>query len=155
MYVHKHSTELSAVDCRDLKRACTHARDLGRPLNTHVTFKLYPGSLPSPKVRSVDLNRLLCHILTWMKRKRSEHLALWVWHSDVMGRDPHVHIFMHCPPRRRDELNSALVANYPAGVIDVREGSDIRKPHSSSYCGSTLDYLMRFKSQQGVRGGWR
>ena len=55
---------------------------------------------------------------------------------------------MHCPPRRRNELSGALVANYPAGVIDVSEGGDIRKPHPSGYWGSTLDYLMRFKSQQ-------
>ena len=49
------------------------------------------------------------------------------------GRNPHVHVFMHCPPRQCDELNSALVANYSAGVIDVSEGGDIRKPHPSGY----------------------
>ena len=150
MYVHKHSTELSARDCRDLKRSCTHARELGRPLNTLATFAPYPGSLPSPEARAVELNRLLSHIRGWMKRKVGEALvALWVWHSDVTGRNPHVHVFMHCPPRRRDELDSALVANYPPGVIDVRAGSDIRKLHQpSGFDGSTLDYLCRFKSQQ-------
>lgn len=160
MYVQKHTTELSAGDCRDLKRACTHARELGRPLNTLATFRPYPGSLPPPAARADDLNRLLCHIRNWMKRKVGEALvALWVWHSDVAGRNPHVHVFMHCPTRQRDELSSVLVANYPAGVIDVREGGDIRKPHPSGYLGSTLDYLMRFKSQQAfvADGGrtWR
>ena len=161
MYVQKQTTELSAVDCRDLKRACTHARELRCPLNTHVTFRAYPDSLPSPVARTTDLNRLLSHIRGWMKRKVGEALvALWVWHSDPTGRNPHVHVFMHCPPRRRDELDSALVATYPAGVMDVREGSDIRKLHQpSGKLGSTLDYLMRFKSQQAfvADGGrtWR
>jgi hypothetical protein len=48
---------------------------------------------------------------------------------------------------------------YPAGVIDVREGGDIRRPHPSGFFGSTIDYLMRFKSQQAfvADGGraWR
>ena len=26
-------------------------------------------------------------------------VAFWVWHSDVTGRNPHVHVFMRCPPR--------------------------------------------------------
>jgi hypothetical protein len=83
-----------------------------------------------------------------MHRRTGKPLvALWVWHSDVTGRNPHVHVFMHCPPRLRDELHRALVAIYPDRVIDVREGSDIRKLHHSGY-GSTLDYLCRFKSQQ-------
>jgi hypothetical protein len=160
LYVHKHTTELSARDCRDLKRACTQAREIGRSLNTLATFVPYPGLLPSPEARANDLNRFLTHIRGWMKRKLDEaFVALWVWHSDVTGRNPHVHVFMHCPPRQRDELNSALVANYPAGVIDVSEGGDIRKPHPSGYWGSTLDYLMRFKSQQAfvADGGktWR
>jgi len=159
--VRKQSTELSARDCRDLKQACTHARKLGRALNAHVTFSPYPGSLPQPKARAVDLNRLLCHIRSWMTRKLGERLVgLWVWHSDVTGRNPHAHIFMHCPPRRREELSGALVANDQAGVIDVREGSDIRKLHQpSGYWGSTLDYICRFKSQQAyvADGGrtWR
>jgi hypothetical protein len=39
-------------------------------------------------------------------------------------------------------------------VIDVREGGDIRKMHQpSGLWGSTLDYLMRFKSQQAWWGG--
>lgn len=33
-------------------------------------------------------------------------------------------------------------------MIDVSDGSDIRKLHHSGYLGSTLDYLCRFKSQQ-------
>jgi hypothetical protein len=83
-----------------------------------------------------------------MHRRAGKPLvALHVWHSDVTGRNPHVHVFMHCPRRLRDGLHQALAAIYPAGVIDVREGSDIRKPHHSGY-GSTLDYLCRFKSQQ-------
>ena len=111
MYIHKHTTELSAADCRDLKSACTHARELRQPLNT-------------------------------------------------LGKVPHVHVFMHCPPRLRDELNRALVGLYPAGVIDVREGGDIRRlHHPSGFFGSALDYLMRFKSQQAyvADGGrtWR
>jgi len=85
----------------------------------------------------------------WTRRQVGEPLvALWIWQSDVTGHNPHVHVFMHCPKRRRDELERALVAIYPAGVIDVREGSDTRKLHHSGYWGSTLDYLMRFKSQQ-------
>ena len=60
---------------------------------------------------------------------------------------------MLCPPGSRDELQRALVALYPAGVIDVREGGDIRKLHQpSGKLGSTLDYLMRFKSQQAWWG---
>jgi hypothetical protein len=89
MYVQKQTTELSARDCRDLKNACTHARELGRPLNTLVTFVPYPGSKPSPAARAADLNRLLSHIRVWMKRKFGKRLvALWVWHSDVTGRNP-------------------------------------------------------------------
>ena len=76
------------------------------------------------------------------------NVALHVWHSDVTGRNSHVHVFMHCPPRLRDELNRALVGLYPAGVIDVREGGDIRRLHPSGFFGNTLDYMMRFKSQQ-------
>jgi hypothetical protein len=84
-----------------------------------------------------------------MRRHIGERLvALWVWHSDETGRSPHVHVFMRCPRHQRDKLHSALQALYPAGVIDVREGGDIRKPHPSGLWGSTLDYICRFKSQQ-------
>ena len=160
MYVHKHTTELSAADCRDLKNACRHARELRQPLNTLVTFAPYPGSKPTPTARAKDLNRLRTYLNTWMRRHhRASLTALHVWHSDVTGRNPHVHVFMHCPPRLRDELNRALVGLYPAGVIDVREGGDIRRPHPSGFFGSTLDYMMRFKSQQAfvADGGraWR
>ena len=160
MYIQKQSTELSAGDCRNLKQSCTHARDLKHPLNTHVTFSPYPGSLPPPAARSIDLNRLLTHLRMWSLRHLGEPLvALWVWHSDPSGRNPHVHVFMRCPKRRRDELERALVASYRAGVIDVRKGSNIRELHHSSYYGSTLDYLMRFMSQQAfvANGGrtWR
>jgi hypothetical protein len=55
---------------------------------------------------------------------------------------------MHCPPRQRDRLQEMLVPLYPARVIDVREGSDIRKLHYSGFYGSTLEYLMRHKSQR-------
>ena len=72
LYVHKHSTELSVGDCRDLKRACTHAREIGRPLNTLATLVLYPGSLPSPEARAHDLNRFLTHIRGLMKRRLDE-----------------------------------------------------------------------------------
>ena len=85
-------------------------------------------------------------------------VALWVWHSDVTGRNPHVHVFMHCPRPLRDQLRAALAAIYPVGVIDVSDGGDIRRRHRSGFWGSTLDYLMRFKSQQawwGDKGTYR
>ena len=149
LYIQKQTTELSAADCRSLKQACTHAREIGYPLNTLVTFAPYPGSLPSPAARSKDLNRLRTYLSKWIGRHHGKPLvALHVWHSDVTGRNAHVHVFMHCPSRLRDELNRALTAIHPAGVIDVREGGDIRKLHPSGFWGSTLDYLMRFKSQQ-------
>jgi len=150
VYVQRLTTELSARDCRDLKQACALARDLGRPLNTLVTFAPYTGSLPPPAARAEDLNRLRTHLRTWMRRHLGEPLfALHVWHSDMTGRNPHVHVFMHCPKRRRDELRQALDAVYPEPrVIDVSAGGDIRKPHHTGHLGSTLDYLMRFKSQQ-------
>jgi len=149
LYIQKQSTELSATDCRNLKQSCTHARDLGHPLNTQVTFTPYPGSLPAPAARSIDLNRLLTYLRMWSHRHLGDPLiALWIWHSDRTGRNPHVHVFMHCPKRRRVELERALVAIYPAGVIDVRKGSDTQELHHSGYWGSTLDYLMRFKNQQ-------
>ena len=149
LYIQKQTTELSAGDCRKLKQSCAHARDVGRPLNTHVTFAPYHNLKPLPVARSKALNRLVTYLRTWMRRRTDEPLvALWVWHSDETGRSPHVHVFMHCPRRLRVELNRALTANYPAGVIDVREGNDFRKLHPSGYWGSTLDYLMRFKSQQ-------
>jgi len=153
MYVQKRTTELSARDCRDLKSACTLARELGRSLNTLVTFAPYPGSLPTLAARSVDLNRLRSYLNTWMRRHCGVSLtALHIWHSDVTGRNPHVHVFMHCPRRLRKELEHALVPLYPAGVIDVSDGGDIRKPHPSGFWGSTLDYLCRFKSQQAWWG---
>ena len=155
MYVQKHTTALSAGDCRSLKQACTHAREIGYPLNTLVTFAPYRGSLPPPAARSKDLNRLRTYLGTWIGRHHGKPLvALHVWHSDVTGRNPHVHVFMHCPPRSRDELSRALVALHPPGVIDVSEGGDIRRPYipGSRFLGSTLDYLMRFKSQQAWWG---
>ncbi len=67
---------------------------------------------PFLAVRSVDLNRLLTHLRMWSLRHLGGPLvALWVWHSDVTGRNPHVHVFMHLPSRRRDELHRALVAS--------------------------------------------
>lgn len=154
MYVQKQSTELSVGDCRNLKRASFHARDvLRRPLNTLVTFTPYPGSLPSPAARSKDLNRLRTYLDIWMRRRTGHPLVgLWVWHSDVTGRNPHVHIFMHCPPRWRDELRQALEPRYPPRVIDVRDGGDIRRRYRSGHWGSTLDYLCRFKSQKAWWG---
>jgi len=99
----------------------------------------------------VDLNRLRSYLNTWMRRHCGVSLtALHIWHSDVTGRNPHVHVFMHCPRRLRKELEHALVPLYPAGVIDVSDGGDIRKPHPSGFWGSTLDYLCRFKSQQAT-----
>ena len=103
MYVHKHTTELSAADCRDLKNACTHARELRQPLNTLVTFVPYYGSMPTPTARAKDLNRLRTYLDTWMRRHhRASLTALHVWHSDETGQNPHVHIFLHCPPRLRE-----------------------------------------------------
>lgn len=149
MHVQKLTNELSAGDCRNLKQANTHARDIRRPLNTLVTFVPYPGSLPPPAARAKDLNRLLSYLRMWSLRHLGEPLiALWVWHSDVTGRTPHVHVFMRCPSRRRDDLRSALVSRYPPRVMDVSDGGDIRRRHHSGLWGSTLDYLMRFKSQQ-------
>jgi len=149
VHVQKQTTELSVGDCRNLKQACVHARKLNRPLNTLVTFAPYPGSLPPPAARSIDLNRLRSYLDTWIRRRVDKPLtAIWIWHSDATGRNPHVHLFMHCPKPHRNELGHALIAIYPAGVIDVREGSDIRKLHHSGFYGSTLDYLCRFKSQQ-------
>ena len=157
MYVQKQTTALSAGDCRSLKQACTHAREIGYPLNTLVTFAPYPGSLPPPAARSKDLNRLRIYLSTWIGRHHGKPLvALHVWHSDATGRNPHVHVFMHCPTRSRDELRLALVALHPPGMIDVSEGGDIRRTYisadSSRFWGSTLDYLMRFKSQQAWWG---
>ena len=149
MYARKLTTELSARDCRGLKQANAHAREIGYPLNTLVTVSPYPGSLPTAGARSADLNRLLAYLRMWMLRHYGAPLtAVWVWHSDVTGRNPHVHVFLHCPPRGRERLSRALVPLYPPSVADVRPGSDIRKPHHSGYWGSTLDYLCRFKSQQ-------
>jgi hypothetical protein len=66
---------------------------------------------------------------------------------------------MHLPKHLRSELLLALQANYPAGVIDVRKGSDIRSLHHSGKLGSTFDYITRFKSQKAyvMQGGktWR
>jgi hypothetical protein len=149
LHIQKETTELSAGDCRSLKQACAHARDVGRPLNTHVTFAPYHDSKPLPAARAKALNRLVTYLRTWVRRHAGAPLlALWVWHSDETGRSPHVHVFMRCPPRLRDELRRDLTPLYPARVIDVREGSGIRKLHPSGFWGSTLDYLMRFKSQQ-------
>lgn len=84
-----------------------------------------------------------------MRRNLGEPLvALWIWHSDVTGRNPHVHVFMHCPRRLRDELRSVLEPQYPPRVIKVSNGGDIRQRHRSGMLSSTLDYLMRFKNQQ-------
>ena len=83
MYVQKQTTELSAGDCRNLKNACAHARELGHPLNTLVTFAPYPGSKPSPAARSTDLNRLRSYLHTWMRRSGVPLTALHVWHSDA------------------------------------------------------------------------
>ena len=92
MYVHKQTTELSAADCRDLKNACTHARELRQPLNTLVTFAPYPGSKPTPTARAKDLNRLRTYLNTWMRRHhRASLTALHVWHSDRLGK---VHMCM-------------------------------------------------------------
>jgi len=160
VYVQKQTTELSVEDCRDLKRASILARDQRHPLNTLVTFMPY-HSLPSPKARAKDLNRLLTYLRTWMRRHLGSALyELHVWHSDVTGRNPHVHIFMHCPKRWRDELRQALDKIHPEPrVIDVSAGADIRKTHHTGHLGSTLDYLMRFQSQQAWWGGgkktWR
>lgn len=162
MYVQKKSDWLETTDCRDLQQACVLARKSGKPLNTHLTFAPYPGSLPSPKARAVDLNRLLTYLRMWLRRHANVPLyAVHVWHSDATGRNPHVHVFLHCPKRHRDALRQALDGVYPAPrVIDVRDGSDIRKLHQASgYYGSTLDYMMRFQSQQAYWGGskktWR
>ena len=161
VHVQKQTKWLETTDCRDLQQACVHARKCRRPLNTLVTFAPYPGSLPSPKARSIDLNRLTTYLRIWLRRHA--HLGLYevhVWHSDKTGRNPHVHVFLHCPKPHRDGLREALDRVYPEpGLIDVCEGSDIRKQHYSGYWGSTLDYLMRFQSQRAWWGGgkrtWR
>jgi hypothetical protein len=154
-YIRKCTNWLDHLDCRDLKQASFRARELKHPLNTLVTFAPYPGSLPPPAARAKDLNRLLTYLRTWTRRHFSKPLfALHVWHSDVTGRNPHVHVFMHCPKRRRDNLREALDGVYPEpSVIDVSDGGDMRKLHPSGFYGSTLDYLMRFQSQQAWWGG--
>jgi hypothetical protein len=137
------------MDCRGLKQACAHARDLARPLNTLVSLTPYHSSLPRPAERASTLNLLLTNIRNHCRRSFGQPFTgLWVWHSDENGRNPHVHVFTHCRARHRDKLKRALVALYSAGVVDVREGSYIRKMHYSGFWGSTLDYLCRFKSQQ-------
>jgi hypothetical protein len=155
-YIRKCTNWLDHLDCRDLKQASFRARELMYELNTLVTFAPYPGSLPSPEARAKDLNRLLTYLRTWSRRQLGKPLfALHVWHSDMTGQNPHVHVFMHCPRRRRDELRQALDGVYPEPrVIDVSDGSSLRKMHQpSGLWGSTLDYLLRFQSQQAWWGG--
>ena len=155
MYVQKQTDWLEVEDCKNLKRASSLARDLRKPLNTLVTFNPYQGSLPTPKARAEDLNRLITYLRTWLRRHAGLALhAIWVWHSDRNGRNPHVHVFLHCPKKLRENLSKALDGVYPEPrVIDVREGSDIRKLHHSGFWSSTPDYLMRFQSQQAWWGG--
>ena len=66
---------------------------------------------------------------------------------------------MHCPRPLRDELHRALQAIYPAGVIDVKKGTYISKPHSSGCWGSTFNYVIRHMSQPAFimlgRKAWR
>jgi len=91
----------------------------------------------------------------WLRRQAGIPLyAIHVWHSDQNGRNPHVHVFLHCPKKFRSALSEALDRAYPEPrVIDVSDGGDIRKQHHSGFWGSTLDYLMRFQSQQAWWGG--
>jgi FkbM family methyltransferase len=97
LYVQKQTTELSAGDLRNIKQACARAHDISRPLNTLVTLAHYPGSLAMPAARSKDLNRLCTYLDMRMRRYLGEPLvALWVWHSDTMGRNPLAHFFAAC-----------------------------------------------------------
>jgi hypothetical protein len=151
VYVHKQSSELSHHDIRGLQAARDHAHRIGRPLNTHVCWRQYPGVMPDPAARSRDTNRFFTHLRTWTRRHTGRPFtALWVWHSDEdgSGRNPHLHVLMHLPARLREELHCALQAKYAAGAIDVRDGTYISVPHPSGYWGSTFGYITRHMSQQ-------
>jgi len=148
VHVRKETKHLSHIDCRELESACIHARTLGHRLNTHITYAPWSGSRVNADARAADFNRLKTHLSTLARRWGLPWAAIWVWHANANGREPHVHVFMHCPKKHRDELRDRLSSIYPGDIIEVREGSDIPKWHPSGNLGSTVYYISRHKTPQ-------
>jgi hypothetical protein len=158
----KKTTELSCDDIKALKAAKDHARDIGHPLNTHLTFVPYYDALvsPSPADIAATFKRLLTYLSTWTWRNTRCRLTfIRIAHSDDdgSGRNPHLHILMHLPAKYRDALQAALTNLYgytAAGglVAMVRNGFEPVR-HESGYWGSSFDYMTRHKTQQAFIAG--
>jgi hypothetical protein len=167
----KLTSQLSHSAIKDLQAATVHARHIGLPLNTHVSFVPYRAApnVPDPAGIAATFGGFLRHLSVWSRRRTSQPFTyIRVAHSeeDGSGLNPHLHVFMHLPRARLPELQAALLARYgycgdAEGhlVAKAVAGSDTRVLHQSGYWGSTFDYITRHKSQQAYiaqgRRVWR
>ena len=150
----------SVDDIKELEAAEGHARRIGCRFNCLLTLAPFRDcdGVPTPETRMEAWERLHSHLSMWAKRRGFAFTALWAWHADEDGSNPHVHVFAHLPTsRRRYDLQAALLNVYPdPGVIDVREANDFVRRHSDKGYGSVLGYLTRFRSQQAfMRSRWK
>jgi hypothetical protein len=151
------TTELSVADIKELEAALLHARIIGHPLNSLITFAPFRScdDVPTPEMRTKEWRRLQSYLGMWAKRHDFDFTAIWVWHAAEDGRNPHVHVFAHLPKSQlRNDLQAALAKLYPdPNVIDVRAADDFLRRHSEEGYGSLFGYLIRFMSQQAyIRG---
>jgi len=117
VYVHKHTTELSAADCRDLKNACTHARELREPLKTLVTFSPYLNSKPTPTARAKDPHHKSRHQVTDHRKAMGLHAEHLLVPSGAIWRQSLRHAQKRRPPKTPQH-------GFCCANVEAKEGDD-------------------------------
>lgn len=139
---------LGNTDIRQLEAAKYNAEKLGRPLNCFATFNPRRGGGTFTK----DPADLFGDVRNWIKmrlrRYGVEPTAIWTIENSPAGDQPHLHIYLHLPPKFVPDLRFAFACNYPGDdgrgtVAHVRWDNGKAVLHSSGFFGSTFNYMTK------------
>jgi hypothetical protein len=149
----RQTNTLGNTDIRRLEAAKYNAEKLGRPLNCFATFNPVRGSDTFTK----DPADLFGDVRNWIKmrlrRYGIEPTAIWTIENSPAGDCPHMHVYLHLPPKFIPDFHVAFASNYPGddgrgSVADVRRDNGKAALHSSGRIGSTFNYMTKQMNAQ-------
>jgi hypothetical protein len=145
----RQTNTLGSTDIRRLEAAKYNAEKLGRPLNCFATFNPVRGGGTFTK----DPADLFGDVRNWIKmrlrRYGIEPTAIWTIENSPAGDCPHLHVYLHLPPKLISDFRAAFTRNYPgydAGgtVADVQPDNGRAKLHwPSGRIGSRFHYMTK------------
>lgn len=144
----RQTNTLSSTDIRRLEAAKYNAEKLGRPLNCFATFNPRRGG----GTFTQDPADLFADVRNWIKmrlrRYGVEPTAIWTIENSPAGDQPHMHVYLHLPPKFIPDFHVAFTTNYPGddgygSVADVRRDNGKAMLHSSGRIGSTFNYMTK------------